>query len=91
MPSKIPDRNRFLERQETLSTLVMQVTPPERTAFEQIARPILTHITFCETHDLYFLDQKHLETNSDFAVHLFPEELEALKFLFVKIAEVPGL
>ena len=87
MSGSIPDREHFLERQKNLSPIITQVTPPERTAFEAIARPIIKHITYCETHDLYFLDNKHLETNQEFAVYLFPEEMDALAHLFMKIAE----
>jgi len=91
MSGPIPDRARFLKRQETLSPIITQITPPERTAFEAIARPIVTHITYCETHDLYFLDHQHLEVNNEFCVYLFPEEMDALATLFMKIAEEPEL
>ena len=91
MSGNLPDRAHFLERQDTLSPIITKITPPERTAFEAIARPIVKHITYCETHELYFLDNKHLETNQEFAVYLFPEELDALATLFMKIAEVPEL
>jgi hypothetical protein len=67
----LPDRARFLDRKETLSALVMQVNPIERLAFESAVYPILKHITYCESHELYFLDNKHLEMYSDFAVYIF--------------------
>ena len=91
MSGAIPDRDHFLKRQDTLSAIITKITPPERTAFEAIARPIVKHITYCETHELYFLDHQHLEVNNEFCVYLFPEELDALATMFMKIAEVPEL
>jgi hypothetical protein len=86
----LPDRARFLDRKETVSALIMQVEPIERLAFESAVYPILKHITYCESHELYFLDNKHLEMNSDFAVYLFAEEMEALRRFFAKVAETPA-
>ena len=89
MGSLLPDHSRFLKRKENLSTLIMQVNPAERLAFESAVYPILKHITWCESHQLYFLDNKHVETNRDFAIYLFVEEMEALWQFFGKIAESP--
>ncbi len=69
--------------------IYIQLTPFERSALESIARPVLNHITYCEQHDFYFLDQMHLDVNQEFHIGLYPEELDALRFLFTKITEVP--
>ena len=89
MGSKLPDLSHFLKRKENLSTLIMQVNPTERLAFESAVYPILKHITWCESHELYFLDNKHLEVNPDFAIYLFAEEMEALWRFFAKISDSP--
>lgn len=82
------DRHLTLEQLKKQPPLYIQLTPLERSALKGIARPILNHITYCEKYDIYFLDQKHLDVNREFQVGLYPEEMNALQFLFRKISEV---
>ncbi len=87
MKPAIPSRARFLMRQDNLATIITKISPPERTALQGIIRPIVKHFEYCESHGVYYLDHQHLAGMEDFALYLFPEELDALSLILKKIDE----
>lgn len=91
MSGQLLDRARFLLRQDNLATVITKISPPERTALEGIIRLIVRHMEYCESHGVYYLDHQQLSANEDVALYLFPEELDALSLVMMKVAEKPSV
>lgn len=89
MSGRLPDRAHFLTRQENLATVITQIPPVERTAFEAVARPVLDNLAYCDSHDCYVLDCGSLAVHG--RVCLFPEEVAALRRLLLKLGEETSL